>query len=268
MQRKIGIVGVGMVGNALKKYFEKKPHYQLFCYDKGKNIGSMDELNKADFIYICVPTPTSEDGCDISIIEEIVSQLESGKVAIIKSTVVPGTTAKLQKSCRNIKFLFNPEFLTELTADQDMCYPDRQILGYTKESKNVAGDVMFQLPLAPYERMIPSMEAEMIKYYTNTWFATKVVFANQMYDICKKLDIDYEKVMSGAAADKRIGRTHLKIWHKGYRGYGVSPTSKCIPKDMEALIKFGDILGIDLEQLKITDKINKELWNKYGNKEN
>ena len=252
---KIGICGLGMVGGALQRYFEKKDNYQLFLYDK-KRIGSIGELNRADFIYICVPTPYKKDlGCDLSFVEEAVKQIKGEKVIILKSTIIPGTTDSLQQKYPQHKFLFNPEFLTEVTADQDINYPDRQIIGYTEKSYTVAKDVLQQLPLAPFERIMPAKEAEMVKYFGNTWFSTKVIFANQMYDLCQKLGIDYNTVMDAVAADKRIGRTHLKIFHKGYRGYG----GKCLPKDIKALIEFADKQGIDLKLHKIVEEINNQL---------
>lgn len=251
---KIGVCGsLGMVGGALKRYFEKKPHYELFLYDKYQKEGSMAEVNKADFIYICVPTPTNKEGeCDISIIEEVVSQIKGNKTIIIKSTIIPGTTQKLQDKYQQHKFLSNPEFLTEVTADNDTCYPDRQIVGYTKQSFTIAKDIIQQLPLAPFERIVKSEEAEMCKYYGNTWFATKVIFANQMYDICQKAEIDYDIVKDLAAADKRIGRTHLDIFHKGGRGYG----GKCLPKDTKALIGYADSLGVNINLLEVVEDIN------------
>ena len=248
---KIGICGIGMVGGALKRYFEKKPNYELYLYDK-KGTGSIDELNKADFIYICLPTPSKKDGsCDTSIIEEVVDQIDGEKIIIIKSTVPPGTTDKLQKKYIQHRFLFNPEFLTELTADQDMCYPDRQIVGYTERSFTVAKDIIQQLPLAPFERIVKVKEAEMCKYFGNTWFSTKVIFANQMYDVCTELNIDYDAVRDIAAADRRIGRTHLDVFHKGYRGYG----GKCLPKDTKALIKFAES-----PLLELVNELNEEYY--------
>jgi len=257
---KIGICGIGMVGGALKRYFEKKENYQLFLYDN-KGVGSLNELNKADFIYICLPTPYKDGvGCDTSIIEEVIRQIEGEKVIIIKSTVIPGITDALQKKYPQHKFLCNPEFLTEVTADQDMNYPDRQIVGYTEKSYTVAKDILQQLPLAPFERILLAKEAEMVKYFGNTWFSTKVIFANQMYALCEKLGIDYERVMDAAAADKRIGRTHLKVWYKGYRGYG----GKCLPKDIKALIHFADGQGVDLKLHKIVEEINNQLMRDQG----
>jgi UDPglucose 6-dehydrogenase len=251
----IGIIGVGMVGGAMLRYFEsigKKP----LAYDKFNGLGSAEKINEADIIFICVPTPFDKrNGFDLSAIEEAFKIIKGKKIIVIKSTVLPGTTEKLQKKHSQHKILFNPEFLTELTSDQDMKYPDRQIIGYTKKSYNVAREIMQILPLAPFERIIPATEAETVKYFGNTWFSVKVVFANQMYDLCQALKIDYEIVKECAAADKRIGRTHLDVFHKGYRGYG----GKCLPKDTKALIQKGDELGVDLKLLKITEKINSEL---------
>ncbi len=161
----------------------------------------------------------------------------------------------LQKKYPGHKFLFNPEFLTEATADQDMRYPDRQIIGYTDQSFNVAGHLMQMLPLAPYEKIMPATEAEMVKYFGNTWFSVKVVFANQMFDLCQKLGIDYDSVKEAAAADKRIGRSHLEIFHKGYRGYG----GKCLPKDTRALIQKGRELGVPMKLLEMAEEINNDL---------
>jgi len=269
-KKKISIAGSsGMVGGALKAYFSTKSEYELFLYDKGQNVGSMEEINKADYIYVAVPTPDKEDhGCDTSIVEEVISEIEDGKVVIIKSTVTPGTTERIQKENPNLKMLFNPEFLTEITADQDMSYPDRQIIGYTKESFNVAQDVMHQLPLAPFEKIVPVRVAELVKYFGNVWFSTKVVFANQMYDLCEQLEIEYDLVRDCAAADKRIGKTHLKIWHKGYRGYGDATVSKCLPKDTKAIIALGKNLNVPMSLLEEVDKVNEELWEKYGGNSN
>jgi len=257
---KIGIIGVGMVGGALNRYFEKQG-IRPFLYDKSKNFGSVQEVNKADIIFICVPTPfDKEKGFDLSFIEDACKNISGEKIVVIKSTIFPGITEKLQKKYSQHKFLFNPEFLTEFTADQDMQYPDRQIIGYTKQSYNIAGDILQLLPLAPFEKIMLATEAEMLKYFGNTWFSTKVIFVNQMNDLCQKLGIDYDQVMEAAAADKRIGRTHLEVFHKGYRGYG----GKCLPKDIRALIQFADQNGIDLKIHKIVEEINNELMKEQG----
>lgn len=259
---KIAIMGHGMVGGALARYFKDRKNNEPVIYDPPQGYGSVEALNQADLIFLCVPTPYDEarGGFDLSYIEESMAKIQGDKIIVIKSTVLPGTTEKLQKQYPNHKILFNPEFLTEYTADQDMNYPDRQLIGYTEQSYNVAGDVMRLLPLAPFERIMPATEAEMVKYYGNTWFSTKVVFANQMYDICQKLGIDYERVKEAAAADKRIGPTHLEIFHKGYRGYG----GKCLPKDTRAIIQLGNEIGAEMRLLKKVEEINNEMRNKQN----
>lgn len=257
MQFTVGIMGsAGMVGGAVKRYFEKRGERPL-CFDKYKNEGSLEEVNKADVVFICVPTPYDEakGGFDLSFVKSAISSLVGEKIVVIKSTVLPGATDDFQAEFPLHKFLFNPEFLTQSSADNDMSFPDRQIVGYTEKSYNAAGAVMRMLPLAPFERIVPAKEAEMIKYFGNTWFSAKVVFANQIYDLCARLGIDYDIVKECVAADKRIGSSHLDIFHGGYRGYG----GACLPKDTRALIQYGEKLGVQMDLLKKVEEINNRL---------
>jgi len=266
-KRRVGVVGLGMVGGAIAAYFKKKSNYELFVYDKYKDMGSIEEINNADFIYICVPTPHVEGvGCDTSIVEEIVDQIKGEKAIIIKSTIIPGAIYKLQEQYPQHAFLHNPEFLTEVTADQDMTYPDRQLIGYTDQSYGVAKEVLLQLPLAPYERILPAHITEFVKYFGNTWFSTKVSKNNEFYDLFKAYggsDEEYTEMISTAAADKRIGRTHLKIVHKDKRGYSGS----CLPKDTKAILELAEELGVDMPVLKATDAYNDKLLKSQGIKE-
>lgn len=257
----IGIMGTGMVGGSVQRYYETRG-ITPFIFDKGKQLGSIAEVNKANVVFICVPTPYDEvvGGFDMSYVRDAIGSLIPGKIVVIKSTVMPGTTADLQKEFPQHKLMYNPEFLTEVTADQDMSYPDRQILGTTEQSFTVAADVLALLPLAPYERIMPSTTAEMVKYFGNSWFATKVTFANQMYDLCEKVGVDYDMVRDGVSADKRIGRTHLEVFHKGYRGYG----GKCLPKDTRTLIQLGERMGVEMALLKLVDLLNNELHKQQG----
>lgn len=263
---KIGILGIGMVGGALKRYFEKLDNFQVYFYDK-KGLGSVEDLNKADYIYVCLPTPyTPGVGCDTSIIEDGIKQISGEKVLVIKSTIIPGTTDMLQEKFPQHKILFNPEFLTEITADQDMSFPDRQIIGYTKNSYNVAKNILSQLPLAPYEEIVPARVAEFIKYANNTWFAVKVAMNNELYDLAKKVGIsdeEWNQLVSGIAADKRVGRTHLTVFHKDKRGYW----GKCLPKDIKALLEFAEKNDVDMPVRKAADEYNNKLLNSQGLKE-
>ncbi|HHE76759.1 MAG TPA: UDP-glucose/GDP-mannose dehydrogenase family protein [Candidatus Parcubacteria bacterium] len=260
---KIGIIGVGMVGGALKKYFEKQGR-ELLLYDPGKKLGNLEEINLANVVFICVPTPFDKDkGFNLSYVEESCRNLNGEKIIVVKSTVIPGSIDALQEKHPQHKFLFNPEFLTEATAQKDMENPVRQILGYTRQSRSVAEIIMRLLPRAEFEEIIPAKAAEMVKYFSNTWYATKVIFANQMYELCEKIGVDYEIVRKCAAADKMIGPSHLDVRHKGYFGYG----GKCLPKDIRALIEFADKNGVNLRLHKVVEEINSELIKKQGIKE-
>lgn len=261
----IGIIALGMVGGAVARYFESQG-VKPFFYDPPRGLDSKEDINKADIIFICVPTPYDQEkgGFDLSYVRQSLSILSGEKIAVIKSTVLPGSTDLLQEEFPQHKILFNPEFLTEVTADQDMKFPDRQIMGYTEKSYNVAKDVIMLLPLAPFERIVPAKAAELAKYFNNTWFATKVIFANQFYDVCEKLNVDYDLIAECAAADKRVGPSHLNVFHKNYRGYG----GKCLPKDTRAFIQLGDKLGVNSKLLKMVEEINNDLISKQGLKEN
>ena len=247
-QPSIGIVGVGWVGSQLKRYFEEKGYTigeNLLLYDlnPAKSAGNIKD---ADIIFICVPTPPSaKDGsCDISYVEDAVSQISGEKIIVIRSTVSPGTTETLQQKHPQHKFLFNPEFLTESRAWEDMIRPDRQIVGFTAKSLDAAHTVLALLPQAPfmspwgqgtYEAIrINATQAEMIKYATNNFFAMKVVYANALADLCNSLSIEYDGVKRGLAADHRIGGSHIDVYHGGYRGFG----GYCLPKDLSALLAF------------------------------
>jgi len=158
------------------------------------------------------------------------------------------------------RFLFNPEFLTETTVDQDMQFPTRQIVGYTSEGRRDAEKVLGMLPHAPFEKIVHVKVAELVKYFGNAFYALKVSYANQIYDLCQSMGVDYDHIKECAQAEPWIGKQHLDIYHKGYRGYG----GKCLPKDTRSLIQLADTLGVDLAVLKAAEAYNIELQKKQG----
>ena len=255
---KIGIIGIGYVGGAVRNWFQKQK-YPLFLYDKYKKIGSIKEVNKADIVFICVPTPYHKrSGYDDSAVSDSIQKLYGSKIIVIKSTILPGSTEKFQKKFTRHRILFNPEFLVAKTAKKDFLNPKRQIIGFTKQSERVAKKIFDVLPKSPYQKIIPASEAEMVKYFGNAFLSTKVIFANQIYDLCQKLKIDYDVVKEMASQDSRIGPSHLKIFHGGYRGYG----GACFPKDVKSLIQLAKNKKVNLKLLKTVDQINEDLMNK------
>lgn len=253
---RIAVLGVGWVGGAVARYFQDTGS-QPVLYDPPKGLGNKEDLARADVNFICLPTPfdPAKGGFDLSYVEEGLGLIPQGRIAVIKSTVLPGSTEELQRRFPDIRVLFNPEFLREKTADQDFRHPDRQIVGFTEVSRADADAVMALLPAAPFARTIKATEAEMIKYFGNAFLALKVVFANQVFDLCRKMGISYDEVKECAAADPRIGSSHLQVLCDGYRGYAGS----CFPKDVRAFIQLGERLGIDLALMKTCEGINNSL---------
>jgi UDPglucose 6-dehydrogenase len=256
----IAVHGIGMVGGAFARYYQEKK-IPVLQYDPPK--GMEDDLREARIHFLCVPTPYQKDGIgfDLQYVLEAMKNIEQARgdketVVIIKSTVLPGTTESIQKQYPKFILLFNPEFLTEKNADKDMKEPDRQILGYVDErGQKVCNEVMSLLPPAPFRATMSATEAELVKYFGNAFLATKVIFSNMMYDFCQALGLDYEKVAEAAAHDIRIGSSHMKVVHDGYRGYGGS----CFPKDVRALIQKGEALGVDVGLLKEAERRNHDL---------
>ena len=251
LREKIGIIGIGVLGGTVKSYYERDR--EVFCYDKYKNIGSIKEVNKADLIFICVPTSRGKnDECNISIVDEAIGCITGSKIIVIKSTVLPFTTDEFQKKYSRHKLLFNPEFLTERRAHIDFRLPKLQIIGYTDYSKVVAEIVLETLPSAPFSKVIPAAAAEMFKYVRNCYLATKNSFFNQIYDLCQQTNIDYSFIKECAEADPWIGPEHLNIWQDNKRGYN----GKCLPKDTEAFLMWAKANNIDLSLLRLVIEFN------------
>jgi UDPglucose 6-dehydrogenase len=248
----IGIIGAGIVGGSLYKYLQEGWH-DVQVYDPPKGYPSMEALDAADVIFVCVPTPyTAGRGFDDSFLNEAVAGIRGSKTVIIKSTVLPGTTQLLQDRYPEHRMMFNPEFLREATAYDDFVQPDRQIVGCTIASAGEAERVLELLPRAPFELVCSASEAEMAKYVANSFLAVKVIYANEIFDLCKRLGIDYAPVRDIVANDARIGGSHLDVFDAGYRGYG----GKCLPKDSKSLLDLARSVGIELEVLRATDRAN------------
>lgn len=262
---KIGIIGDGIVGRAIKQYYKDAK----ICGKFDANEQAYLEVLKQDIIFIVVPTPfdNQKQQIDLSAVEEtfrIISArcVNFGQIFVLKSTVIPGTTQKIKERYGHLNIIFNPEFLTSKYAPEDFAYPDKQIVGATWDGKSWNFDdcqkIMEILPPAR-DLICTSIEAEMIKYTLNTFFCARVIFANQIYDVCQKLGINYEMIIKGVSYDKRVNISHFSVMQDGYRGYGDDARSKCFPKDIKAFINFADSIGVNLKLHKICEKINNEL---------
>lgn len=175
-------------------------------FDPAKELGSEEEVNTVGLVFICVPTPyVPGRGFDAAAIDQAISRLNGSKTVVVKSTVLPGTTRSYQARFPQHQVLFNPEFLREVSALEDFLEPDRQIVGVCGDDRDVASRLLALLPRAPHESIVAAEVVELTKYATNSFLALKVMFANEIYDLCQALSIDYADVVQGLAVDKRIG---------------------------------------------------------------
>ncbi|MBI2024211.1 hypothetical protein HYT00_02400 [Candidatus Giovannonibacteria bacterium] len=243
----IGILGGGFVGQVLKKYW---PKAKIFDIKPGEWDRPEDVLGQ-DYIFLSI---NFEDNCasfeNRKIIEDYLAKVPDGKTIIIKSTLIPGTTDYFQNKFKKLNFCYNPEFLTEATAWDDFTNPTFQILGLNADSMSISDKLFSMLPKAQYETRMLSTEAEILKHAMNSFFATKVIFFNQLYDACLQYYADYEKISNILTEHPWIGDSHSIVWHKGYRGFG----GKCLPKDTKA---FAKVSGSSL--LKRVLEINEDL---------
>jgi UDPglucose 6-dehydrogenase len=255
---KIGILGVGFVGSAVSRWFEEQ-HHDVIEYDPPKNL--MGDLRDVDVAYVCVPTPYTKNGFDDSYVRCAVATVPGNKPVVIKSTVLPGTTAKVAAECTRHRVMFNPEFLRERCAYQDFVDPERQIIGILDKSHEPEAEMLLStLPTAPASAIVPAAVAELTKYFSNTFLSLRIAYANQMHDLCAANHIDYELVKKLAEADSRIGHGYLDVGTDGYRGYGGS----CFPKDVRALIEIGRKAGAPMSILEECERYNNALLESQG----
>jgi len=281
----VAVVGSGFVGGSLSQVLAERG-FDVINYDKaGKcapgcikptyqtKIGVQQpstciasvirfcnlQSNFSNIVFVCLPTPMESDGkADLSIVEGVLSELAKTKcdlIAVVKSTVPPGSIERWNKQYENtsLRITFNPEFLREATALEDMRNQDRIILGGPKDSVNKVKQLFQQA--FPDVKIVKtsSTNAELTKYMTNCFLATKLSLANEFYQICEKLaesglDVDYDRTVECAKLDKRLGNSHLSVpsFEKDengvqLRGWGLS----CFAKDINALSYVARELGID-----------------------
>ncbi len=256
----IGVIGHrGMVGGAVYKYF-KDNEYETYGYSKSDQ-SEKDKVNQADVIFVCVSTPFNwyKNVFEIGNVEAVIHEITGSRIVVIKSTVPIGTTERIQSEHSDLKILFNPEFLSETTAYGDFVNPDRQFVGYTKLSYPEAISVLNLLPESAYGVIMPSREAELLKYINNLHGFLSVIEFNHYYDVCQKEGLNYERVVKAAEASKWLGapmgKQYHKIFHKGYRGLG----GACFPKDMASWIEYTEKMGIPNGIMKMARDTNKEL---------
>ena len=265
ISKHIGIIGSGFVGSAVRYGFSPNVGVDadVKVYDKNPSRSThtlQEVVVGSDIIFLSVPTPSNKDGTiNLDIVEEALNDINVyatsvDNIILVRSTVTPGTTRKLQQKYPNLRIVFNPEFLTERSANFDFINQTRFILGGNPEDIIEVSELLRQR----FGQSISIVEtnyetAEVIKYMTNTFFCTKISFLNDMKLLSDKCGAIWEHAVEGFVRDGRIGHSHLNVpGHDGKYGFGGS----CFPKDIQALIKYGDEIGVDMGVLKAAWETN------------
>ena len=251
----LGIVGFGFVGSSVAYGFSPQTGFdraalRIFDKNPAKSTHTLKEvLRESDFIFLSVPTPSNADGSiNLSILESVIDEINThgtkeGCVVLVRSTVIPGTTRRFQEKYKNVTLVFNPEFLTERSAKFDFINQARFILGGDPKNTSKVAE-LFRIR---FGSSTPTIEtnfetAEFIKYMNNSYFATKVSFMNEMRLIADKSGVDWQAAVDGFVRDGRVGHSHLSVpGPDGKYGFGGS----CFPKDIQALIKHSESVGVD-----------------------
>jgi nucleotide sugar dehydrogenase len=255
MNNKIGIVGIGVIGEATRYGMETLGH-TVRVHDIRYDTKIEDVLD-TEICFICVPTPSKKNSqCDTDIVESVVRdliRLDYQGIIAIKSTIPPTTTEGFRKKYRNEKICFVPEFLRErcaiadFTENHDVC-----IIGSeSEEICNFIKDLHGKYPKSFV--FLTSTEAEFVKYYNNIYNAALVTLANNFYEVCKALDVNYNNVKGALVKRTHINDVYIDC-NENFRGY----SGACLPKDVKAIAYLVQNLGVDAGMFEFLDTENKK----------
>lgn len=283
MDSSINIIGHGYVGGAMSYVCDKNDIIYNVCdmkYDTEKYFyNNVDDLLKKkttdkNFYFICVPTPSKENGeCNVDIVEQVIYKINKNikeddkkHYIIIKSTVEPKTCNKINKEITktNLKLIFCPEFLREKTYLEDIYNTDTILLGFSDNDLNnddVKNDIkelfkeMFKHKEIKFE-LKKYEECELFKYMLNVFLAVKVWYFNEIYKVCDKLNINYDSFTELYKYDSRIGESHTQVpGHDGLFGFG----GKCLPKEIKGMHYLFNKLNLKNEIFEKIIKRNEEM---------
>lgn len=283
---KVGIVGYGVVGKGIHRLFGESVRaiYDPYIgdadaeyasdldypYSEYKHTNTFEDKKKfkdLDLIVVCVMTKENKDGtCDMSIVEETaewVSKVNRKAIFLVKSTSLPNDLERIKKKYK-LRLVFSPEYMGEskyftpfwkYPDPFEMKYHEFQIFGGDPKDASECIDIFIRV-MGPHVKfhITDIKTASLAKYMENTFFATKVTFCNEWYDIAKSYDVDYNELRDLWLLDSRISPMHTAVFPKD-RGYG----GKCYPKDLKAIVVDVEKVGYKAELLLSVNKVNKKI---------
>lgn len=271
----IGFIGQGWIGKHYADDFETRGFGVVRYAKEAPHDTNAERIKECGIVFVAVPTPTTPAGFDASIVKGVLAHLAPGTVAVIKSTLAPGTTEALQEAYPDLFVLHSPEFLREASAAYDAAHPARTIIGIPRDTEAYrakAEEVIAVLPTAPYVRICSAREAELVKYAGNCFLFTKVVFMNMLYDLAAKEGCAWDVVREMMVADERIGASHTNpVFHSGHADKDTPPGrgagGHCFIKDFAAFATLyekavGDTAGV--LALRALEEKNKRLLCESG----
>ncbi|MBT61488.1 MAG: hypothetical protein CMA63_08080 [Euryarchaeota archaeon] len=269
-QKKVGIIGYGFVGKALKHGLNSK----VKTFEVDPTLGtSIPDLKKfsPDIIFICVPTPMNDDSSqDISIVESVFSEIlinNFSSIIVLKSTVLPNHISHLENKVKN--FVYNPEFLTERNANDDFIDSDLIIFGSNSDNaKDELSNFYREYTNCVSKDYVQTdaITASFVKYSINSFLASKVIFFNELKQLFSEIGSEdsWESFISYVSRDDRIGSSHMSVpGPDGKKGFG----GACFPKDTNALLNFAKSKKIELSLLNKVIQVNNDIRQKYNEDE-
>jgi UDPglucose 6-dehydrogenase len=249
------IAGYGFVGKAVGHAIEDKNIIHIV--DPKINYNIVSDYKYAEGVIICVGTPRNQFGdCDIGQVTSVMDTVPVELPVLIKSTIAPDYLEKILKLYPDHSICYSPEFLRAATADMDFLNQENMILG---------GHDPFEIWSTLFRNTLPKLktifyctiaEASMLKYATNTFLSVKVTFFNQLFDMCRANNIDFDTVTSLLKLDDRIGMSHMQVpGPDGSRGFG----GACFPKDTDAFVHFADRSTMSHTLVESAIKYNKKI---------
>ncbi len=255
MQPIVGFIGQGYIGRNYADSFEDRGFSVVRYALEGPYLDNKSKISNCSVVFIAVPTPTTHNDSDISIVQEVLALVPAGATAIIKSTILPGTTEALQKKFPGIFLLHSPEFLSEKTARHDVDHPDVTVIGVpvdTPEYRQKAAYILSILPVSP-TIVCSSKESEFVKYVHNIHGVIEIVYANLLYDLAQQMGVAWNVVQEYIGHDRYMVARYATPVHASAHSsaLGRGAGGHCFIKDFAAFRKFfeehsGDKVGSTL----------------------